>query len=134
MQTKQGLVCHRALQIDREFSHDDLADLVSAVLIILFGSFHEGKTIDITHIGVVFGSQHVEATYVLLETDCYFPSDILLLLGEIHWIPYFFSIFVSLDYSVERWAFSGLSMSIVWAHSINLNIEAISLHEFFVNV
>ena len=107
---------------------------MSAVLIILFGSFHEGKTIDITHIGVVFGSQHVEATYVLLETDCYFPSDILLLLGEIHWIPYFFSIFVSLDYSVERWAFSGLSMSIVWAHSINLNIEAISLHEFFVNV
>lgn len=107
---------------------------MSAVLVILFGSFHEGKTIDITHIGIVFGSQHVEATYILLETDRYFPSDIFLLLGEIHWISYFFSIFVSLDYSVQRRTLSGLSMGIVWTDSINLNIEAISLHEFFVNV
>lgn len=134
LQTKQSLVCHGALQIDREFSHDDLADLVSAVLIILFGSFHEGEAIDVTHIGVAFGSQHVKAANILLETDRYFPCDILLLLREIHRIANFFAIFVSLDNSVQRWALSGLGMGIVRSDSINLNIEAISLQEFLVNV
>lgn len=107
---------------------------MSAVLIILFGSFHEREAIDIANIGIAFGSQHVEAAYVLLETDRYFPCDILLLLGEIHWIANFFAIFISLDNSVQRWALSGLSMGIVRSDSINLDIEAISLQEFLVNV
>ena len=107
---------------------------MSTVLIILFGSFHEGEPIDITHIGVPFGSQHVKAAYVLLESDRYFPCDVLFLLSEIHWIANFFSIFVSLDNSIERWTLSGLSMRIVRADRINFNIEAISLQEFLVDV
>ena len=71
---------------------------------------------------------------MLLELSLDLSSDFFLLLGEVDRVSDFFTVAASLNHPIECWALSCLSMRVIAADCIDLDVEAISWQEFFVNV
>lgn len=59
------------LVLDLQLPQDDLAQLVSTILIVLLRCFNEGEAIDVTHVRSILGSEHVKTADVLFESDSY---------------------------------------------------------------
>lgn len=56
------------------------------------------------------------------------------MLSEVHWVSNFFTVLISLDYTIKRRTLSGFGMSVIWSNGIHLDIETISLQELFIDI
>jgi len=104
------------------------------ILVVLFRGFDKREAIHITDIRVSFGSQHVEAADILFETNSNLSCNILFLLSKVYWISDFFTVLISLHYTIKRGTLSGFGVGIVWPDSIHLDIKTICLQELFIDI
>ena len=123
----QLLVCIWVLPSNSQFAHDYLPDLVGAILVVLARSLHKREAVHITHVRVAFGSEHIEATYLLFESNNDLPSYVFFLLCQIDWVPNFLPVLVSLHFAIQGRTLSRFGMRVIRSHSIDFDIEAISL-------
>lgn len=71
---------------------------------------------------------------MLLKLLLDLSGDFFLLLGEVNRVSDLFTVAASLNYPIKCWAFSCLSMRVVAANCIDLDVKAIGWQEFFVDV
>lgn len=130
---EKKLVCH-GVHIREKLSHNYFSNLVGTILVVFIWSLDKRESIDVAHIGLTFGSQHIEAANILFKTNGNSSCYIFFLICQIDRIAHFLALTISVYFSVKWRTFAGLCMSIVRANCVNFDVKTISRQELLINV
>mmetsp|Transcript_56610 Transcript_56610/g.120195 ORF Transcript_56610/g.120195 Transcript_56610/m.120195 type:complete len:222 (-) Transcript_56610:2205-2870(-) len=126
------------LRLGLERGEHMLGQNLGAVIVVFPAVLDERPPVDVAHVrdqGVSFlDSENVEAADLLLE-DQHNPSrDLLLPEREYHREPHLLPVLVPLHLPVHRGALPRLRVAVVRTHSVHLDVRALRLYEFLVDV
>lgn len=113
---------------------DNSPQLVSTIHVVSLRRLHQTESINITNIGLTLWPQEVKSADTLLESFLHLSCYFLLLWRQIDRVSDLLACWVPLDHAIKCWTFPCLSMCILAANRVYLDIESIGREKLFVDV
>ena len=118
-----------------KFAENYLNYLVGTIFVVLVRSLHEREPVYITYVCLATRAQHIKAADFLLKCFADSSGVLFLFTRQVHRVPHFFASFlVPLNFAIDWWSFSCLSMSVLLTNCVYFYVKAIGWQELFINV